>query len=143
MNERARIGASYNITDNLSITQDDINQLIMAKAGLRTDQDLLVKYFGITYDSVSKIYLAGAFGNFINISNAITIGLYPPIDKNKFVRFGNGALAGARDILLSKKRRADAEIIVTAIQHTKPNELEGTEFQYLVADNIYFKKRLP
>jgi uncharacterized 2Fe-2S/4Fe-4S cluster protein (DUF4445 family) len=143
MNERARIGASYNITDNLSITQDDINQLIMAKAGLRTDQDLLVKYFGITYDSVSKIYLAGAFGNFINISNAITIGLYPPIDKNKFVRFGNGALAGARDILLSKKRRTDAEIIVTAIQHTKPNELEGTEFQYLVADNIYFKKRLP
>jgi uncharacterized 2Fe-2S/4Fe-4S cluster protein (DUF4445 family) len=140
MNERARIDTPYKITNNLSITQDDINQLIMAKAGLRTDQDLLVKYFGTTYDNVSKIYLAGAFGNFINISNAMAIGLYPSIDKNKFVRFGNGALAGARDMLLSKKRRTDAESIATGIQHTKPNEVEGIEFQYLIAGNMYFNK---
>ncbi|MBN1445483.1 MAG: DUF4445 domain-containing protein [Candidatus Omnitrophica bacterium] len=113
----------------------------MAKAGLRTDQDLLVKYFGTTYDNVSKIFLAGAFGNFIDVSNAMKIGLYPSINKDKFIRFGNGALAGARDMLLSRKRRADAEKIATTIQHTKPNEMEGSEFQYIVADNMYFSKR--
>ncbi|MBN1444944.1 MAG: DUF4445 domain-containing protein [Candidatus Omnitrophica bacterium] len=142
MDERARIGSPYRITDGLSISQDDINQLIMAKAGLRTDQDLLVKYFGTSYDNVSKIFLAGAFGNFIDVSNAMKIGLYPPIDKNKFVRFGNGALAGARDMLLSKRRRADAERIAVFARHTKPNELEGTEFQYMVAGNMYFNRNI-
>ena len=55
------------MTDGIAITQEDINQLIIAKAGLRLDQDLLIQYFGTTLDGVSKVYLAGAFGNYISI----------------------------------------------------------------------------
>lgn len=138
MNEKARMPEEYNLTEGVSITQDDINQLIMAKAGLRTDQDLLIKYFETSLDGVEKIYLAGAFGNFMNIENAMTIGLLPRTDKGKFVRFGNGALAGARDMLLSQEKRYDAERIANIIQHTKPNEIEGQEFQYMVAERMYF-----
>ena len=138
MDKRARIQEDYHLTDKVSICQEDINQLIMAKAGLRTDQDLLIQYRETTIEGVSKIYLAGAFGNYMNIDNAMAIGLLPEGDKKKYVRFGNGALAGARDMLLSREKRADAEQLANAIEHTKPNELEGTEFQYMVADNIYF-----
>jgi len=138
INERARIKEEYHITDGIRISQEDINQLIVAKAGLRTDQDLLIKYYGTHLDNVSKIYLAGAFGNYMNIENAMAIGLLPRAPEDKFIRFGNGALAGARDMLVSRERRKDAERLSRLIQHTKPNEIEGEEFQYMVAERMYF-----
>jgi len=138
MNEKARISEDYHVMDNIKISQDDINQLIVAKAGLRTDQDLLVKYYGARLEDVTKIYLAGAFGNYMNIDNAMAIGLLPKVPKDKFIRFGNGALAGARDMLISRQRRNDAERLSGLIQHTKPNEIEGEEFQYMVAERMYF-----
>lgn len=140
MNERARISGPYRITDDVIITQDDIHQLITAKAGLRTDQDLLIKYFGTNLDGVARIYLAGAFGNYMDLQNAMIVGLYPVIDLDKFIRFGNGALAGARDILISKQKRADAERVARMITHTKPNEIEGENFVLMVVENMYFKK---
>ena len=39
-------------------------------------------------------YLAGAFGNHMNIDNAMAIGLLPRVDKKKFIRFGNGLWQG-------------------------------------------------
>ncbi|MBN1299220.1 MAG: DUF4445 domain-containing protein, partial [Actinobacteria bacterium] len=115
MNERTRINKPFNIYKNMYITQEDINQLIIAKAGLRTDQDLLIKYFGVSAIDVDKIYLAGAFGNYMNIENAIAIGLLPGIEKQKFIRFGNGALAGAIDMLISRKIRNDSEKLAKSI----------------------------
>ena len=140
MNERARIRQPYQITDGMAITQDDINQLITAKAGLRTDQDLLLKYYGTNLDGVARIYLAGAFGNYMDIRNSMAIGLYPVINLDKFVRFGNAALAGARDILISREKRMDAERVATKITHTKPNEIEGEEFAMIVVQNMYFQR---
>ena len=141
MNSKARISSNFYISDGLFITQDDINQLILAKAGLRTDQDLLIKYYGISLDDINKIYLSGAFGNYMNIENAMAIGLLPKINKDKFIRFGNGALAGAIDMLLSRKVRNDSENLIKVITHTKPNEIEGEKFQYMVADNMYFNQK--
>jgi len=141
MNERTRINNNFNITDDISISQDDINQLITAKAGLRTDQDLLIKYYGTSLDKISKIYLTGAFGNYMNIENAIYIGLLPKTDKDKFIRFGNGALAGAIDMLISREIRNDAENLRNLIEHKKPNEIEGKKFQYMLAENMYFPIR--
>ena len=138
MNERARVKEDYHLTDGVSISQTDIDQLIMAKAGLRTDQDLLIEYYGTSLDKVSKIYLAGAFGNYMNIDNAMNIGLLPETNKEKYIRFGNGALAGAREMLFSQEKRTDAERIAYTIEHTKPNEKEGENFIYMVADRMYF-----
>jgi len=140
MNERARIREPYQIADGVAITQDDINQLITAKAGLRTDQDLLIKYYGTDLEGVSRVYLAGAFGNYMDLRNSLIVGLYPVMDLEKFVRFGNGALAGARDILISKQRRKDAERVAAMIEHTKPNEIEKQDFAMMVVENMYFKK---
>ncbi len=139
MNERARVNADYHLTNGVVISQDDINQLIMAKAGLRADQDLLIRYYGTNINKVARIYLAGAFGNYMNTDSAVAIGLLPRTDRNKYIRFGNGALAGARDMLLSQQRRRDAEKLTGLIEHTKPNEIEGTQFQYLIAERVYFE----
>jgi uncharacterized 2Fe-2S/4Fe-4S cluster protein (DUF4445 family) len=138
INESGRIDGEYHITDSISINQEDINQLIIAKAGLRTDQDLLIGYYGASLDEVARVYLTGAFGNYMNIDNAMAIGLLPTTDEGKFIRYGNGALAGARDMLLSQEKRRDGERVASMIEHTKPNEIEGEEFAYMVALNMYF-----
>ncbi len=129
----------FSLTDGVNISQKDINELITAKAGLRSDQDLLMKYYGVQPNEINSIYLSGAFGNYINVDNAITIGLYPPIKSKKFIMFGNGALAGAREMLLSQEKRNDAEKLAALIEHTRPNEIEGVKFQYIVADRMYFQ----
>jgi len=136
MSRTAKIKEDFLVTDKIRISQKDIYELITAKAGLRVDQDLLMKYYGTTLAGINKIYLAGGFGNFVNPENAVAIGLLPPAAE-KVVRIGNGALAGARAMLLSRTLRAKGEELAAGIEHTKPNEREP-DFAYVVADNMYF-----
>jgi len=136
MTPKAKVAEPFHVTDSIRLTQNDIYQLITAKAGLRTDQDLLIKYYGVTLDDIEDIYLAGGFGNFINPQNAVAIGLLPPAPE-KVVRIGNAALAGARQMLLSVRIRRTAEKLSAKIEHTRPNERES-EFAYLVAEKMYF-----
>ena len=96
----------------------------------------MIQYYGVELDQVQKIFLAGGFGNFINPENAVAIGLLPPAPE-KVVRIGNGALAGAREMLISRGVREGSEQVARAIEHTKPNEREP-DFPYLVAEKMYF-----
>jgi len=137
MSKKAKLKDDFFITPDISISQQDIYQLITAKAGLRLDQDLLIKYYPATLEKIDKIYLSGGFGNFINPDNAILIGLLPKA-RNKVVRIGNGALTGARQMLLSREKRRDAERIARKIEHIKPNEREEN-FSYIVAEKMYFE----
>ncbi len=136
MSREAKIGEDYCLVDGICITQQDVYELITAKAGLRLDQDLLMKYYGVELEEIEHIFLAGGFGNYIDPANAVAIGLLPPAPE-KVVRMGNGALAGAREMLISRSIRTESERVARMIEHTKPNELEP-EFPYLVADKMYF-----
>ena len=137
MSRKAKLKNDFFITPEISISQQDIYQLITAKAGLRLDQDLLVKYYSVTPEKIDRIYLSGAFGNFINPDNAILIGLLPRA-RDKVVRIGNGALAGASQMLLSREKRKNAEKIARKIEHIKPNEREEN-FSYMIAEKMYFE----
>jgi len=136
MSRKAKIGEDFCLVDGICISQQDVYALITAKAGLRLDQDLLMRYYGVELAQVQRIFLAGGFGNFINSDNAVAIGLLPPAPE-KVVRIGNGALAGAREMLISRSMRRKSEQIARAIEHTKPNEREP-DFPYLVAEKMYF-----
>jgi len=138
MSRKAKLKESFFITPDISISQQDVYQLITAKAGRRLDQDLLIEYYSITLREIDRIYLSGAFGNFINPDNAILIGLLPRA-RDKVVGIGNGALAGARQMLLSREKRRDAERIARKIEHIKPNEREEN-FSYMVAEKMYFEE---
>ncbi len=60
---------------------------------------------------LSKIYIAGGFGNYLNIENSIYIGLLPDIDRDIYEFIGNSSLAGARMALLSRDLMARADMI--------------------------------
>jgi uncharacterized 2Fe-2S/4Fe-4S cluster protein (DUF4445 family) len=68
-------------------------------------------------DDLEAIYLAGGFGNFLDVRQAVTIGMLPdvPIEKIQFV--GNTSIAGAKTVLLSQKALSTAEEIAKSMTY--------------------------
>jgi uncharacterized 2Fe-2S/4Fe-4S cluster protein (DUF4445 family) len=85
------------------ITQADIDNLIRSKAGVFAAIKVLMESTQTKPKDLEAIYLAGGFGNFLNIRQAVTIGMLPdvPVEKIHFV--GNTSIAGAKTVLLSRK----------------------------------------
>lgn len=94
------------ITDDVRITQDDINTIIMTKAAIFSSLMSMLKNIGADMMDMKKIYIAGGFGNFIDLESAITIGLFPDVPRDRFVYLGNASLGGAKYALLSKQFRS-------------------------------------
>ena len=137
MTRKARIEQDFYITGDLKLTQNDIFQLITSKAAIRTGWQVLLKYYPVKISDVKKVYLSGGFGNFIDVKNAMKIGLIPDVDIEKVVKIGNGSLEGAREVLLCKDTRKLSEEIARSVEHIKTNEVEK-DFEYLLAENMYF-----
>ena len=105
----------------IGISQKDINELRLAKAGSALNQQTLMRKYEVDLEGLDRIYLAGGFGNYVNLDSAMAIGVLPA-RRDKLVKVGNGALTGARQMLLSYERREDAERIAPRIEHVKLSE---------------------
>ena len=57
---------------------------------------ILLKRLDLNFDDIDHFYMAGAFGNYINIENAITIGLIPNVPRDKIEFVGNTSIRGAK-----------------------------------------------
>ena len=88
----------------VSVTQSDIRELQLAKGAIAAGLRILLDRWGATVDQLERVYLAGAFGNYVNASSAHRIGLLelPP---EKVEPAGNTALRGTKILLLGPSRR--------------------------------------
>ena len=102
---------------DISITQADIRELQKAKAAMRAGAEILLRKMKLTKDNITTLYVAGAFGNYIDPESARTIGMYPevPLERIRFV--GNTAGTGSRMCLVSKDMRNYAEKISTTVRY--------------------------
>lgn len=84
----------------VSLNQNDIRELQLAKGAIAAGLRLLLEKLGATYSGLTRLHLAGAFGNYINRTSARRIGLinFPP---DKVKPAGNTALLGAKVALFS------------------------------------------
>lgn len=78
------------------ITEADLDNIITAKAAIYAAMKILCKRLDLNFSDISRFYIAGAFGNYINIENAINIGLIPEIDRSRIRFVGNTSLRGAK-----------------------------------------------
>jgi len=85
----------------LIIGEPDISNLIRSKGAVFAAIKSLVDYVGLGFDDIETFYVAGGFGNYLNIPRAIGIGLLPDIDPDRIKFVGNSSLMGARMALLS------------------------------------------
>ncbi|MBW2332629.1 MAG: ATP-binding protein [Deltaproteobacteria bacterium] len=94
--------------DDITLKESDITNLIRSKGAVFAAIKSLTDYVGIAFNAIDTFFVAGGFGNYLNISKSISIGLLPDIDPKKIQFVGNSSLIGARMALLSK----------TAFEHT-------------------------
>jgi uncharacterized 2Fe-2S/4Fe-4S cluster protein (DUF4445 family) len=75
----------------------------------------LVENAGLTEQDIQKVIIAGAFGTFIDVRSAITIGMLPDLPLERFEQVGNAAGTGARMALISKTEREKANQLAEKI----------------------------
>ena len=86
----------------LYFTQKDILEFIKCKAAAHTMVATLLDHCGLGIEDIGAIYLAGGFGTHIDLESAITVGIYPDIDRRKLIILGNTSLAGAKMLLMDR-----------------------------------------
>ena len=92
----------------ITISQKDVRELQLAKAAIRVGIMALVENAGIEEKDIQKVVIAGAFGTFIDIKSAITIGMLPNLPLDRFQQVGNAAGTGSRMALISQTERTKA-----------------------------------
>ena len=85
----------------LVIAQTDIDNIMRSKGAIFAAIKSLIDYAGLTFNELNKIYVAGGFGNYLNIDKAVGIGLLPDIPREMIEFIGNSSLMGARMALVS------------------------------------------
>ena len=99
------------------MTQADIDNLVRSKAGVFAAIKVLMESTQTKVENLEAIYLAGGFGNFLNVRQAVTIGMLPdvPIEKIHFV--GNTSIAGAKAVMLSQQALEATEQIAGSMTY--------------------------
>jgi uncharacterized 2Fe-2S/4Fe-4S cluster protein (DUF4445 family) len=83
----------------------------LAKASIRAGIQKLLNEMNLEEDALEKVYIAGAFGTYIDVGNAIYIGMLPALPRERFIQVGNAAGVGAKIALLSKNKQEEADLI--------------------------------
>jgi uncharacterized 2Fe-2S/4Fe-4S cluster protein (DUF4445 family) len=131
--------ADSQIKRDITITQKDIRELQMAKGAFYSGARIILNYLNQSNKSeqkIKQIFLAGAFGNYINKSNAKFIGMIPDISDEKIYQIGNAAGTGAQNCLLNVELREKAQKLIAQIEYVEIAVAQ--EFQKEYAQAMYF-----
>ncbi|MEM0057899.1 MAG: ASKHA domain-containing protein [Candidatus Bathyarchaeia archaeon] len=96
---------------DITITQGDIREVQLAKAAIYAACSILMEKKGLKEDDFDRVFVAGAFGNYLNLENAKVLGLIPDIPLEKIEFIGNAAITGAKMALISVEAREKADEI--------------------------------
>lgn len=105
------------IDKDIVITAEDIREIQLANGAIRAGIKILLEKLKIKSAEIENLYLAGAFGNYIDTNNAIRIGLIPNIPIDRIKSIGNAAGEGAKMSLLSRKKRMEEDTIGKKIEY--------------------------
>ena len=107
MDETGRLEqGDYRLCDNVVLTQKDVREVQLAKAAIRAGIELMARHLGKPVESIEKVLLAGAFGNYLDPASACKIGMIPPVLLDRIQPIGNAAGAGAKLCALSAQEFA-------------------------------------
>lgn len=93
------------------MTKADIDLFQRAKSAVATGISVLIKQAGMTFSDLDSLYLGGAFGRFLNIQNAIAVGLIPPVATDKVLVVEDMAMKGCEKMLMNSKWKEQISVI--------------------------------
>jgi uncharacterized 2Fe-2S/4Fe-4S cluster protein (DUF4445 family) len=113
---------------DITISQKDIDQVQLAKGAIHAGLKVLLEATATsaeTPDTVEEVLIAGAFGSFLNIEQAVAIGLFPKLPNARYRQVGNAALTGARWMLISRQARRRAQDIQSKTRYLELSTAPG------------------
>jgi len=124
--------------NKIQVTQQDIREIQLAKSAIFSGIKILIKRAGLSYNDIEALFLAGGFGNYINIKSALQIGLLPYELRDKIYPVGNSAGIGALQYLKSDVFEKKTDEIIMNSQYIELSNID--EFTTEFALNMNFLK---
>jgi uncharacterized 2Fe-2S/4Fe-4S cluster protein (DUF4445 family) len=121
------------VNQDIVLSEVDIDNLMRAKGAMYAGYITLLESVGLSIHDLEQIILAGAFGSFINIENAITIGLLPDLPLEKFTYVGNGSLLGATIVAFSREMLEEERRVALMMTNFELSETPGFMDRYMAA----------
>lgn len=121
------------LTDSVSLSAQDIREFQLAKAAIAAGVQLLINQLGITRNDVEHIYIAGGFGNYIDLGHATSLGLLE-FESDRIIRLSNSALIGAKMSLFTSEN--DLPGILALTSHLSLETAPG--FQDVYCEKMFF-----
>lgn len=124
------------IDEDIIISQEDIREVQLAKSAISAGVNILLKNAGLSHEELDMVFLAGGFGNYIETSSAMKIGLLSAQFKDKIISLGNTSGTGA---FLSLKSELFEVSVNQVIEKSENIELaDDPDFAMEFAMNMMF-----
>jgi uncharacterized 2Fe-2S/4Fe-4S cluster protein (DUF4445 family) len=118
---------------DITLSEADIDNLMRAKGAMFAGYVTLLENVGLRLADLEQVILAGAFGNFINIDNAIAIGLLPDLPRENYHFVGNASLQGASLLAFSRELLEEERRVAEMMTNFELSETPGYMDQYIAA----------
>jgi len=112
---------------DITLTKVDVDNLMRATAAIYAGYSVLAAGVGVDLADVQQVLVGGSFGKYINVENAIKIGLLPDLAWDRFHFLGNTSVLGAYMALLSRAARDQVRAMAERMTYVE-----------LSADNSFF-----
>lgn len=116
--------------------QKDIDEFILTKAAAHIMVEIMLRESGLELNQEDRFYVAGSFGKYVSVESAITIGMYPDMEREKMINAGNSSLEGAQKLLLNKELLADIDQILEEMTYIQFAEVDDFLEQMVAAQAL-------
>lgn len=132
---------AFLFSPSVYLTQKDVREVQLAKAAIAAGILLLEKTLGIHRQNIRQVFIAGAFGNYLDPKSACGIGLLPYELLDRIVPVGNAAGEGAKIALKNREELEETRLLSEKINFIELASLP--EFQDCFIDQLEFPEESP
>jgi uncharacterized 2Fe-2S/4Fe-4S cluster protein (DUF4445 family) len=101
------------------IRESDVENLIRTKGSIYAAIDSMVQAVGVSVDDIENVYVAGAFGNRLDVASCVTVGLLPDVPAERIHFIGNSSVAGAKLVMLSREMFDEVNRVRNRVTYTE------------------------
>lgn len=124
----------------IGLTQGDIRKFQLAKAAIYAASSVLMSEMKVRPGDLERVYMAGAFGNYISPVHAMIVGLIPEVRTDRVVQIGNGSGMGACAVLRNEQLWQEVQIIADKTQHVELNLVPSFQSEFVEATHLPHKR---
>ncbi len=123
--------------EDITFIQKDVREIQLAKSAVRAGLETLLLRYGVTYEQIGTLYLAGGFGFRMDLKKAVGIGLLPEELLDKTVAVGNSSLGGAVSFLTGSDAQARMDKIIAVSEEISLGA--DKDFNQFYTDYMFFE----